>query len=103
MEKCEYLASVKARTEGDNFTIYIGRRAGDLLCLLEANIGIIIDKDSLGPLCNHFAIQLKPLHASVVENQNRLSLGLPHCWKPLSAILYFVDSWAEIEAFILGL
>lgn len=102
MEKREYFASVKARTEGDKFTIYIGRRAGDLLCLLEANIGIIIDKESLGPLCDHFAIQLKPLHSSVVENQNQLSLDLPDCWKPLSGILYYVDSWAEIEAFILG-
>lgn len=104
MEKQKYFASVKAnKTEGDQFTIYVGRRVADLLCLLEAHVGIITDPAFLRPLCTYFGIKLKPLHSSVIKSQKRISQGRPVCWKPFSGVLFYAERWEEVEAFILGL
>ncbi|XP_024923164.2 bifunctional TH2 protein, mitochondrial [Ziziphus jujuba] len=90
--------------EGKHFKIYIGGSVGDLLCLLEADIGIVIgSSSSLRKLGDQFGVKFVPLFSGLVRRQRELSEGRSSDWKPLSGILYTVSSWAEIEAFILGL
>ena len=78
----------------------------DLLCLLEADIGIVNGTDSycsnLHRLCRHFGVELVPLSYGVVKRQRELAQDCSLNWKPLSGRIYYVDSWTEIEAFILG-
>ncbi|XP_059660171.1 bifunctional TH2 protein, mitochondrial-like isoform X2 [Cornus florida] len=90
--------------EGENLTIYIGGSVGDLLCLLEADVGIVIGPSSsnLRRLGNQFGISFVPLFSGLVKKQRELSEGGPSNWKGLSGILYTVSSWAEIHAFVFG-
>ncbi|PON36361.1 heme oxygenase [Trema orientale] len=79
--------------------VYIGGKVEDLLSLVQADIGIVLGSSKiLWKLGEHFGISFVPLLNGVVKNQ----MGLGD-WKPKSGILYTVDSWAEIQAFILGL
>lgn len=86
-----------------NLTVYIGGSPGDLLCLLEADIGIVIgSSSSLRRLGDHFGVSFVPLFSSLVERQKELDDGSSYKWKRLTGTLYTVSSWAEIHAFILG-
>ncbi|KAH9729113.1 Bifunctional TH2 protein [Citrus sinensis] len=86
-----------------NLTVYIGGSPGDLLCLLEADIGIVIgSSSSLRRLGDHFGVSFVPLFSSLVERQKELVDGSSYKWKRLPGTLYTVSSWAEIHAFILG-
>ncbi|KAH9785155.1 Bifunctional TH2 protein [Citrus sinensis] len=86
-----------------NLTVYIGGSPGDLLCLLEADIGIVIgSSSSLRRLGDHFGVSFVPLFSSLVERQKELVDGSSYKWKRLTGTLYTVSSWAEIHAFILG-
>ncbi|PON44384.1 heme oxygenase [Parasponia andersonii] len=80
--------------------VYIGGAVGDLVCLVEADIGIVFGSSSasLKKLGTHFGVSFVPLLRGVVNNQMELV-----DWKPKSGILYTVETWAEIQAFILGL
>lgn len=90
--------------EAENLTVYIGGSVGDLLCLLEADIGIVIgSSSSLRKLGDQFGVKFVPLFSGLVRKQKELAEGNSSNWKPLSGILYTVTCWAEIEAFILGL
>lgn len=89
--------------EVENLTVYIGGSVGDLLCLLEADIGIVIgSSSSLRKLGDQFGVKFVPLFSGLVRKQKELAEGKSSNWKPLSGILYTVSCWAEIEAFILG-
>ncbi|XP_021893778.1 bifunctional TH2 protein, mitochondrial-like [Carica papaya] len=84
-------------------TIYIGGSVGDLLCLLEADIGIVIgSSSSLRRLGGCFGISFVPLFSGLVEKQREICEGRFSGWKGRSGILYTVSSWAEIHAFLLG-
>ncbi|KAI3903185.1 hypothetical protein MKW98_031839 [Papaver atlanticum] len=86
-------------------TVYIGDSVSDLLCLLTADIGIVIGSNkSLMKVGKHFGITFTPLFAGVVKEQKkRFETGNPIVWKGgLSGTLYTVASWIEIHAFILG-
>ncbi|KAL2482104.1 putative aminopyrimidine aminohydrolase [Forsythia ovata] len=86
-----------------NLTVYIGDSVGDLLCLLEADVGILIgSSSSLRRVGSHFGVSFVPLFPGVVEKQKHVKNGSPS-WKGLSGVLYTVSSWAEIHAFILGI
>ncbi|KAL3523384.1 hypothetical protein ACH5RR_016218 [Cinchona calisaya] len=86
-----------------NLTVYIGDTVGDLLCLLEADVGIVIgSSSSLRRLGRHFGVTFVPLFSGVVEKQKGCVEGNSTIWKGLSGILYTVSSWAEINAFVLG-
>lgn len=86
-----------------NLTVYIGGSPGDLLCLLEADIGIVIgSSSSLRRLGDHFGVSFVPLFSSLVEKQKELVDDSSSKWKRLPGTLYTVSSWAEIHAFILG-
>ncbi|KAG8390679.1 hypothetical protein BUALT_Bualt01G0108700 [Buddleja alternifolia] len=77
-----------------NVTVYIGDTVGDLLCLLQADIGIVIGcSSSLRRLGVHFGVSFVPLFPAVIERQRS---------NKSASVLYTVSSWAEIHAFILG-
>lgn len=95
---------VKYRRNNDqNLTIYIGGSLGDLLCLLEADIGIVIgSSSSLRRLGQQFGVSFVPLFSGLVEKQKELTNGGSFTWNRMSGTLYTVSSWAEIQAFVLG-
>ncbi|KAJ0079653.1 hypothetical protein Patl1_23110 [Pistacia atlantica] len=84
-------------------TIYIGDSVGDLLCLLKADIGIVIgSSSSLRRVGSQFGVSFVPLYPALVKKQKQYVEGSSGNWKGLSGILYTVSSWAEVHAFILG-
>lgn len=91
------------RSEKKDLTVYIGDSVGDLLCLLEADVGIVLgSSSSLRRIGSHFGVSFIPLFPGVVKKQKECVEGSSSSWKGLSGILYTVSSWAEIHAFILG-
>ncbi|XP_059665702.1 bifunctional TH2 protein, mitochondrial [Cornus florida] len=92
----------KCGNDRKNLTVYIGDSVGDLLCLLEADVGIVLgSSSSLRRLGSHFGVSFVPLFPGVVQKQKEHTEG-SFSWKGLSGVLYTVSSWAEIHAFILG-
>nr|GMC77228.1 probable aminopyrimidine aminohydrolase, mitochondrial [Ipomoea batatas] len=88
-------------------TVYIGDSVGDLLCLLEADVGIVVgSSSSLRRVGTHFGIRFIPLFRGVVDKQKESDevkgADSSSPWKRLSGILYTVSSWAEIHAFVIG-
>ncbi|RZC71642.1 hypothetical protein C5167_034798, partial [Papaver somniferum] len=86
-------------------TVFIGTSVGDLLCLLEADIGIVIGSNRhLIEVGKHFGVRFVPLLDGVVVKQKKhFYSGNPNVWMGgLSGILYTVSCWTEIHAFILG-
>ncbi|KAK6156420.1 hypothetical protein DH2020_010668 [Rehmannia glutinosa] len=84
-------------------TVYIGDSVGDLLCLLEADVGIVIgSSSSLRRVGSHFGVSFVPLFPGLIEKQKQFTEDSSSGWKGLSGVLYTVSSWAEIHAFILG-
>ncbi|CAK7341205.1 unnamed protein product [Dovyalis caffra] len=86
-----------------NLTLYIGDSVGDLLCLLQADIGIVVGSSaSLRRVGSHFGVSFVPLFPGLVRKQKECGGESSPNWKGLSGILYTVSGWAEIHAFILG-
>lgn len=84
-------------------TVYIGGSVGDLLCLLEADIGIVIGSSrNLRRLGDQFGVSFVPLFSGLVKKQRQLVESGSSNWKGLSGILYTVSSWSEINAFFFG-
>ena len=84
-------------------SVYIGDSVGDLLCLLEADVGIVIGSStSLRKVGEQFGVSFVPLFSGLVAKQKQLAEGAQPVWKGLSGVLYTVSSWTEIQAFILG-
>ncbi|KAL5096010.1 hypothetical protein RYX36_000337 [Vicia faba] len=84
-------------------SIYIGDSVGDLLCLLEADVGIVVgSSSSLRRIGTQFGVSFVPLFSGLVKKQKEHNEGSSYNWKGLSGILYTVSSWAEVHAFILG-
>ncbi|CAA6662549.1 unnamed protein product [Spirodela intermedia] len=87
-----------------HLSVYIGDSVGDLLCLLEADVGIVIGSSgSLRQVGSHFGVSFVPLFPGLVKKQRLLDGGASPVWKGLSGVLYTVSSWAEVHAFILGI
>lgn len=88
---------------GKASTVYIGGTAGDLLCLLEADFGIVIGlSSSLERLGKHFGISFVPLFSGLVSKQRELPETGILSRDGRSNILYTVSSWDEIHTFVLG-
>ncbi|KNA10380.1 hypothetical protein SOVF_144880 [Spinacia oleracea] len=86
-----------------NFSVYIGDSIGDLLCLLKADIGVVVgSSSSLRRLGSHFGISFVPLFEGLVKKQRECVEGSSISWKTKPGVLYTASSWAEIHAFILG-
>ncbi|KAI3925706.1 hypothetical protein MKX01_003265 [Papaver californicum] len=108
LDKLKYLDTVEENEieDGlDTLTVFIGTSVGDLLCLLDADIGIVIGSNKrLIDVGNHFGVKFVPLYAGVVKKQKiHSNSGSTIVWMGgLSGVLYTVSSWIEIHAFILG-
>ncbi|XVF06464.1 hypothetical protein REPUB_Repub06bG0050300 [Reevesia pubescens] len=84
-------------------TVYIGDSVGDLLCLLKADIGIVIgSSSSLRRVGGQYGVSFVPLFPGLVKKQKEYAEGSPCIWKGQSGILYTASSWDDIHAFILG-
>ncbi|XP_071716313.1 bifunctional TH2 protein, mitochondrial-like isoform X2 [Rutidosis leptorrhynchoides] len=89
--------------KGRNLSVYIGGSIEELLCLLTADIGVVISPSAnLLKLGSLFGFSFVPLFSGLVKKQRELIEDGCPCWKGLSGTLYTVSSWAEIHAFILG-
>ncbi|XP_039116819.1 bifunctional TH2 protein, mitochondrial [Dioscorea cayenensis subsp. rotundata] len=92
-----------AGDKDQHLSVYIGDSVGDLLCLLEADVGIVIGSStSLRKVGEQFGVSFVPLFSGLVAKQKHLAEGAQPVWKGLSGVLYTVSSWTEIQAFILG-
>ncbi|PIM99756.1 hypothetical protein CDL12_27748 [Handroanthus impetiginosus] len=90
-------------SEAKPLTVYIGGSVGDLLALLEADIGIVIGlSTTLMKLGNHFGISFVPLFSGLVTKQRELTETSTIDHKGPSHVLYTVSSWDEIYVFVLG-
>lgn len=90
-------------SNGKHLSVYIGDSVGDLLCLLEADVGIVVgSSSSLRRVGSQFGVSFVPLFSGLVKKQTEIAQGDSCSWKGLTGILYTVSSWAEIHAFILG-
>ncbi|XP_019193976.1 PREDICTED: probable aminopyrimidine aminohydrolase, mitochondrial isoform X2 [Ipomoea nil] len=88
-------------------SVYIGEAVGDLLCLLKADVGIVLAPiESLISVASHFGVKFVPLFTGVVKKQRECveveGADSSSTWKGLSGILYTASSWAEIHAFVFG-
>ncbi|XP_062148913.1 bifunctional TH2 protein, mitochondrial-like [Alnus glutinosa] len=105
MEKLQAFSDIlnDCNSKGKRLTVYIGGDVGDFLCLLQADVGIVIgSSSSLRRLGEHFGVSFVPLFSGLVKKQGELVEDGSCIWKGLSGILYTVSSWAEIHAFLLG-
>ncbi|KAK1356250.1 bifunctional TH2 protein, mitochondrial-like [Heracleum sosnowskyi] len=105
MDKVQAFKDILHECSSDkkNLSVYIGDSVGDLLCLLEADVGIVVgSSSSLRRVGSHFGVSFVPLFPGLVVKQKNCTEESPACWKGLSGTLYTVESWAEINAFILG-
>ncbi|KAM0043264.1 putative aminopyrimidine aminohydrolase [Helianthus debilis subsp. tardiflorus] len=86
-----------------NITIYIGDSIGDLLCLVEADIGIVIgSSSSLRKVGGHFGVLFMPLWLGLVMKQREHVEGSGFSWNRRSGVVYTVSSWDEIRCLIVG-
>ncbi|CAN6460523.1 unnamed protein product [Victoria cruziana] len=84
-------------------SVYIGDSVGDLLCLIEADVGIVIGSSpSLRKVGTRFGVTFVPLFTGVVKKQKEsVERGFMNLkWQ--KGVLYTASSWTEIRAFILG-
>ena len=105
IDKAQAFDEILANCGNDknNLSVYIGDSIGDLLCLLKANIGIVVgSSSSLRRLGSHFGVSFVPLFEGLVKKQRECGEGFSFCWKAKSGVLYTASNWSEIHAFILG-
>ncbi|XP_060212439.1 bifunctional TH2 protein, mitochondrial-like isoform X3 [Lycium barbarum] len=88
----------------NNLTVQVGDSPNDLLCLLQADISIVLNPStSLKRVRDYFGVSFIPLFPGIVEKQKIFAAGEESsCWNGLSGVLYTISSWAEIHAVMLG-
>ncbi|TVU04463.1 hypothetical protein EJB05_47573 [Eragrostis curvula] len=105
LDKVEKFKSIKSDTDSSVplLSVYIGDSVGDLLCLLEADIGIVVGSSTtLRKVGKQFGVSFVPLFPGLVEKQRQLTEEEASVFKAQSGVLYTVSSWSEIHAFVLG-
>ena len=105
LDKVEKFKSIKSGMDSTapSLSVYIGDSVGDLLCLLEADIGIVVGSStSLRRVGKQFGVSFVPLFPGLVEKQRQMTEQEKSTFKSRSGVLYTVSSWSEIHAFILG-
>jgi hypothetical protein len=105
LDKVEKFKSIKSDLDSttSSLSVYIGDSVGDLLCLLEADIGIVVGSSStLRRIGKQFGVSFVPLLPGLVEKQRRLGKLEASVFKARSGVLHTVSSWSEVQAFILG-
>jgi thiamine phosphate phosphatase / amino-HMP aminohydrolase len=105
LDKVEEFKSIKSGAEGTMplLSVYIGDSVGDLLCLLEADIGIVVGSSTaLRKVGKLFGVSFVPLFPGLVQKLRQLTEQETLVFKARSGVLYTVSSWSEIHSFILG-
>jgi hypothetical protein len=105
LDKVEEFKSIKSGREGTTplLSVYIGDSVGDLLCLLEADIGVVVGSSTaLRKVGKLFGVSFVLLFPGLVEKQRQLTEQEALVFKARSGVLYTVSSWSEIHSFILG-
>eukprot|EP00252_Welwitschia_mirabilis_P022001 TRINITY_DN5814_c0_g2_i4.p1 TRINITY_DN5814_c0_g2~~TRINITY_DN5814_c0_g2_i4.p1 ORF type:complete len:562 (+),score=103.55 TRINITY_DN5814_c0_g2_i4:660-2345(+) len=84
-------------------SVYVGDSLGDLLCLLRADVGILIGSSSsnIRRVGKHFGVSFVPLHSAILKHEKTCQGG-SGSWTKESGVLYTVSRWSEIHAFLLG-
>lgn len=80
-------------------SVYVGDSLADLLCLLRADVGIVLgDSSTLRQVYGRglSPLYLKALHEAQAKLKGGSKLGNP------SGLVYMASSWYEVEAFLLG-
>nr|XP_004309100.2 PREDICTED: uncharacterized protein LOC101303867 [Fragaria vesca subsp. vesca] len=89
-------------------TIYVGESLNDLLAMMKADIGIIINPNSrLLTVAPQFGIECVPLYLGLL---NKLKLaktseqeeGGQSIWREDSGVLYTVNKWEQLYIFLFG-
>ncbi|KAG1359688.1 putative Bifunctional TH2 protein, mitochondrial [Cocos nucifera] len=100
MDKVEAFKSILSNlgSNGRHLSVYIGDSVGDLLCLLEADVGIVIGSStSLCRVGKQFGVSFVPLFPGLVNKQRQFN-GKDSCsWKGLSGVLYTTTSWFALK------
>ncbi|GMN43766.1 hypothetical protein TIFTF001_012968 [Ficus carica] len=87
-------------SETKHMAVFIGSKMPDLLCLLEADIGILISPSPrLTGMAKHFGVSLVPLLTVLFKKDWPESLRQR---KQKSDVIYTVSSWTEIQVFFMG-
>ncbi|KAL5712080.1 beta ketoadipyl CoA thiolase [Ranunculus cassubicifolius] len=103
MDKVRLFKDITEKQSGKVLSVYIGDSVGDLLCLLQADVGIVVgSSESLRKIGSQFGVSFVPLFSGLVKKQKEFSESESSCWKGLSGTIYTVSSWAEIHALVLG-
>ncbi|KAK4855561.1 hypothetical protein QYF36_008521 [Acer negundo] len=84
-------------------TVYVGDSVGDLLCLLEADIGIVIgSSSSLRRIGSQFGVSFVPLYPGLVKKQKEYVEGSSGIWKGRSELLCHSIFWIKLQTRNLG-
>ncbi|KAM3210756.1 hypothetical protein ACQJBY_064606 [Aegilops geniculata] len=105
LDKVEKFKIIKSDLDSitPSLSVYIGDSVGDLLCLLEADVGIVVGSSTtLRRVGKQFGVSFVPLLPGLVEKQRRLWKQEASIFKARSGVLHTVSSWSEVQAFILG-
>ncbi|KAJ8649748.1 hypothetical protein MRB53_002771 [Persea americana] len=74
-------------SNGKHLSVYIGDSVGDLLCLLEADVGIVVgSSSSLRRVGSQFGVSFVPLFSGLVKKQTEIAQGDSCSWKGLPCI-----------------
>ncbi|PKA48436.1 thiaminase (transcriptional activator TenA) [Apostasia shenzhenica] len=105
LDKVHAFKSIIGQNSSENhLSVYIGDSAGDLLCLLEADVGILVGSSkSLRKVGKHFGISFVPLFEGLISKQRELGSDGSSVWRGQSGVLFTASGWPEIQAFILGI
>ncbi|XP_065032312.1 bifunctional TH2 protein, mitochondrial-like [Musa acuminata AAA Group] len=105
LDKVKTFKSIIANlaSEEKHLSVYIGDSVGDLLCLLEADVGIVIGSSlSLRRVGEQFGVSFVPLYSGSIKKQREV-IEDANVWKGgLSGVVYTASSWTDIHAFLLG-
>ncbi|KAJ7560348.1 hypothetical protein O6H91_04G125600 [Diphasiastrum complanatum] len=93
--------SAASDEEKQFLSIYIGDSITDLLCLLKADVGIVIGQnESLRRFALAFGIILLPLYEGLLQKEP--TSQSKYKGRSGEGVIYTVSDWHEIEAFLLG-
>lgn len=105
LDKVEKFKIIKSDLDSitPSLSVYIGDSVGDLLCLLEADVGIVVGSSTtLRRVGKQFGVSFVPLLPGLVEKQRRLWKQEASIFKARSGVLHTVSSWSEVHDIILG-
>ncbi|KAG6553729.1 hypothetical protein Mapa_004644 [Marchantia paleacea] len=107
LEKILSQAKQKVNQNRDSLLIYVGDSVTDLLCLLRADVGIVIGESiSLERMAAAFGIKMLPLYTGLLEREQKSNHGdgenSRSFWRKMDGVLYRVSCWNELNAFLLG-